>query len=113
MLAGAELAWGSYERRAAAWRHSFTQPHPICVALEGERVIGLADGGANRTLVMPFDGELYAIYIDFAEHRRGIGRALVAALARTLAAAGYQSLCVWALRDNPAGRFYERLGGTL
>ena len=44
---------------------------------------------------------------------RGAGRALVAAVAEALEAQCCQSLMLWVLADNPARRFYERLGGHL
>jgi GNAT superfamily N-acetyltransferase len=112
ILPDAHLAKLSYERRAELWRQHLTRPHSMFVALDGARLVGFADGGPTRTLTMPFDGELYAIYLDFAVHRRGIGRALVSTLARALSVAGHQSLLVRVLRDNPACRFYERLGGV-
>jgi GNAT superfamily N-acetyltransferase len=44
-------------------------------------------------------------------HGRGIGRALFDACHYELARCGHQGLLVWVLADNPARRFYQRLGG--
>ncbi len=44
--------------------------------------------------------------------RRGIGAALVGRAAESLRAAGFNSMLVWVLAENPACHFYERLGGT-
>ena len=43
----------------------------------------------------------------------GYGRLLVTQVAHDLASRGYRSLVIWVLKDNPARRFYERLGGRL
>ena len=56
-------------------------------------------------------GELYLLYVLRACHGRGIGRALFDACHYELARCGHQGLLVWVLADNPARRFYQRLGG--
>lgn len=61
----------------------------------------------------PYDGELYAIYMAPGYEGRGVGRRLVGAVARWLAADGLRSLLVWALVDNPYRGFYAALGGEL
>jgi ribosomal protein S18 acetylase RimI-like enzyme len=43
----------------------------------------------------------------------GIGRLLVSRMASELANAGFHSLVIWVLKDNPACRFYENLGGCV
>jgi GNAT superfamily N-acetyltransferase len=43
---------------------------------------------------------------------QGAGRALVRRVAEELREQGVQRLVVWALRDNAACGFYERLGGV-
>lgn len=77
-------------------------------------IIGFASGGPERYGVAGYDGELYAIYL-LAEHRgKGIGRRLVATIARWLSERGTKSLVIWVLKENVTGRaFYEALGGQL
>ena len=57
------------------------------------------------------EGEVETLYVldDFKE--RGLGRNLLRASARHLAAMGCRSAFAWVLRDNPAGFFYGHLGG--
>jgi len=43
----------------------------------------------------------------------GYGKLLVIKIALDLASRGYHSLVIWVLKDNPACRFYERLGGRM
>ncbi len=56
-------------------------------------------------------GEVYALYLLQEYRRHGIGRQLMRAAAQRLQLAGFRSLLVWVLRENPARHFYARLGG--
>ena len=61
-----------------------------------------------------FAGEFSALYLLAAQQRRGVGRRLMATMARDLLARGMQAACLWVLRDNePARRFYEALGAEI
>jgi ribosomal protein S18 acetylase RimI-like enzyme len=104
------LARQTYETREAAWRGLLADPALITlVALDGNEVVGFANGGTRREGPPDFTGELWAIYLRTEQHRRGIGRDLVGAFASELAGRGHKSMLVWVLRDNPACAFYRRL----
>jgi ribosomal protein S18 acetylase RimI-like enzyme len=69
-------------------------PHPLTADGEGGRV-----------------AELYALYVRPAWWSTGTGRALMEKVLARSAAAGYESITLWVLRDNQrARRFYERAG---
>jgi len=69
-------------------------PHPLTADGEGGRV-----------------AELYALYVRPAWWSTGTGRALLGKVLARTAAAGYESITLWVLRDNQrARRFYERAG---
>jgi ribosomal protein S18 acetylase RimI-like enzyme len=69
-------------------------PHPLTADGEGGRV-----------------AELYALYVRPAWWSTGTGRALMDKVLARSAAAGYQSITLWVLRDNQrARRFYDRAG---
>jgi GNAT superfamily N-acetyltransferase len=76
------------------------------------RVFGFASFGPARQGQAGDCGEVYTLYLLAARQGRGSGRRLLAAAARRLRAAGFRSLAVWALADNPACAFYEHLGGV-
>jgi ribosomal protein S18 acetylase RimI-like enzyme len=110
------LANLSYEKREKGWHQvmdnasndrSFT-----CVA-EGEpgQILGFANGGVERTGDPIYQGELTAIYILTSHQQKGTGRELVQAVAERLEQMKIHSMLVWVLADNPACRFYKRLGG--
>lgn len=75
-------------------------------------VIGFASWGRGRGPVMRGHAEVYALYVQPDRQRRGIGCALLAELARRIEAAGYATCRLWMLEGNPAGAFYESLGGV-
>lgn len=78
------------------------------VAEADGRVVGFAVAGPSDRET--FASELFALYVLPEVQGRGVGRALVGRLAASLQAGGHDSLLAWVLVDNPATRFYERLG---
>jgi ribosomal protein S18 acetylase RimI-like enzyme len=83
------------------------------VVEQGDELVGFASGGRERAEETGYEGEIYAIYILDEFQRRGHGRELVRAVVAGLREMGLDDMIIWVLRDNqPARRFYERLGGT-
>ena len=80
------------------------------VAQWEDRVVGFGSGGLSRGR-RDVSGELYLLYVLRACHGRGIGRAVFDACHYELARCGHHGMLVWVLAQNPARRFYERLGG--
>jgi len=80
---------------------------------QGE-IVGFASGGKSRQETLPFEGEVYAIYLLEAFKRQGIGERLVRAAMDKLLAEGVRSMMLWVLADNlPGRRFYEKMGGRV
>jgi len=103
----------SMAAHARRWRARLMRAGEITLA--AETVAGLAGycsgdwarGGA------PGEAEVSTLYVLKRDQRCGLGRRLLTATARVLAARGATSLVVWVLRDNiGARRFYERMGGA-
>jgi GNAT superfamily N-acetyltransferase len=85
----------------------------VYVAEHDGELIGFASGGRERAGETGYTGELYAIYILDAFQRHGHGRELVKAVVTGLREMRLDDMIIWVLRDNqPARRFYERLGGV-
>jgi ribosomal protein S18 acetylase RimI-like enzyme len=101
--------------RAAMGQGAFEPEPPILLFVAerpGGELVGFAGGGRCRAASLPYDAEVYAIYVLRAVQQRGCGRRLMAALAAALQARGFDSICLWVLRENATARaFYERLGG--
>jgi ribosomal protein S18 acetylase RimI-like enzyme len=107
------LSVGDSERRWGRTLREQASSHFVFLAEEGGEAVGVASGGAEREGDPEYRGELYSLYVLPEHHRRGFGRRLVAAVAQRLAEGGMESMLVWVLRENePARRFYERLGGV-
>lgn len=106
----------SYERREAGWRTEFggmaAAGRFVLVAERDGAIVGFASGGPERSGNTAFPGELEAIYLLAEAQGGGIGRKLVAAVARELALRGWNAMLLWVLEGNSSARaFYERLGG--
>ena len=114
MLPEAYLARMSVEAHTRRWRwaltHGTSQETTLAAADRGG-LVGYASAGLSRT-GRPGEGEIHTLYVLKGAQGHGLGRRLVEASARTLAAEGSTSLRISVLRDNlNARRFYEHLGG--
>jgi ribosomal protein S18 acetylase RimI-like enzyme len=91
-------------------------PEPGMTRLVAENAEGTITGfavlgPAREPMPDPHAGEVYAIYVEPGDLRRGTGRALLDSATRILAEQGHTVASLWVLRDNaPARRFYEALG---
>ena len=101
------------ETRQAQWTQQLAErPGFGLVAEDHGWVVGWCTLGPAEHAVGR--GEVYAIYLDPAVRRRGIGRRLWQAAAATLARRGLSPFCVSSLSANvDARRFYEAMGGRL
>jgi GNAT superfamily N-acetyltransferase len=85
----------------------------VYVAEHDGELVGFASGGRERAGESGYRGELYAIYVLDSFQHLGYGRELVRAVVGGLRDMGLDDMIIWVLRDNqPARRFYERLGGN-
>lgn len=104
----------SYERGKAMWRQTLTSPINLTLVAESRQagIVGFVSAGAERSGDPFYTSEVYSIYLLKDHWRQGIGRRLFCAAARGLHQSGHSALLVWVLKENPARRFYEALGGT-
>jgi GNAT superfamily N-acetyltransferase len=101
-------AWGRYIAERAA------NGQELWVAEDTDgQVVGYAAVGPERE-GSSGRGEIYAIYVDPTRQGQGVGRRLMATGSAWLAARGLLPIILWVLTANePARRFYERLGGEV
>jgi L-amino acid N-acyltransferase YncA len=98
--------------RVTLWREWLTRDIQVFVAdLDGE-IVGFVSGGSLREPLQDYDAELFAIYLLQQAQGRGIGTALLRALAESLNAKGFKSMAVWVLENNSSSHFYERSGAV-
>jgi ribosomal protein S18 acetylase RimI-like enzyme len=78
-------------------------------------IVGFASGGRRRgreRADLPYDAEIYTLYVAQARRGQNLGCRLMAAMAMRLQLFGHTDVMLWTLRDNAPGRaFYEALGG--
>jgi ribosomal protein S18 acetylase RimI-like enzyme len=115
LLSDAFLARMSEPGYARRFRRGLTDPHPNAVTLVVANpygVFGYIEGGPSRPGVEG-EAEIATLYLLRAGQGRGVGKRLLQAAVRALAAQGARTLMISVLRDNLAARaFYEHLGGT-
>jgi ribosomal protein S18 acetylase RimI-like enzyme len=107
-------AMTDYERRLQMWSRVLSnESHSSFVALnEAEEILGFVNGGRpNGEAPEDYDAELYTIYLLRCQHGKGLGRKLMAALAKDLHEKGFKALYLWVFPNNPSRHFYKRLGG--
>lgn len=102
----------SYSKKENMWAQILKENNEyIYVAEANGHVVGFATCGKERGNSNIIMGEIYAIYILKEFERKGYGKRLVSACAEKLSSMEAESLIIWMLDGNTAGRFYEALGG--
>jgi ribosomal protein S18 acetylase RimI-like enzyme len=113
----AVIASLTVEFRTERWKEEFAGGSSILFVAENRSgIFGFVSGGKLRQAsdgnsIEGYDGELYAIYLLAKNQRYGAGRLLLYRLAEALHGAGFNSMVVWVLKQNPAVSFYRRMGG--
>lgn len=95
---------------------AYLPPRYTWVSEVDQRVVGYAHVGDFEWPRGEVDGsgELRALYVDPNCISQGHGRALMAVVLDHFENAGYESACLWVMRDNTrAIRFYETAGWVL
>ena len=114
IIADAYLDRLSVEEHWNRWEKRLKHPEPgegVMVA-ENERgqICGFLDYGVDRETGRVHEAELYAVYLLQSEQRKGIGSEMFRQMLEALRTAGYRSLMVWVLEQNPAVHFYRQVG---
>ncbi len=111
------LANLSYERAQAGWMEHLSNPqgetHAFVAEAPSGQIVALTSCGPLHEALAGFDGELYVLYVLKPFQGMGYGRLLVKRVVEDLVSRGFHSMVIWVLKDNPARRFYERLGGRM
>jgi ribosomal protein S18 acetylase RimI-like enzyme len=100
--------------RERQWRKAFTKENDgswFCVLIErpDKGLVGFARG--RRSDHPDYQGELNKIYLLPEYYRLGLGRRLMAHVARRFLARGITSMWLCGEADNPTAAFHEALGG--
>ena len=102
----------SYEQREKVWKSGIEANQVYIAEDEKGQIVGFASGGKERTgKYEAYIGELYAIYLLEGQQGKGLGQKLFQLVVADLEEKQLHSMLIWALAENPACRFYEKLGG--
>ena len=87
--------------------------HTVMVAEDSRAgVVGFGSCDRARYANLPYDGEVYTLYVLTDYQGQGIGKRLLGGLFDALLERGSRSALIWVLADNPARFFYQAMGGT-
>lgn len=109
------------ERRAKQWHETIKEPADIAVFVAEDaadrKILGFGSCSRQRSEMLVakgFNGEFQTIYILPLARGCGIGRALMAEMARHLSNQKISGAACWVFGENGvARRFYEALGGEI
>lgn len=114
LLSDSVLAGLSVDGTEERWRERIAKPWGhIHVAERNEQVVGFVACGACEDEDVDHGkvGEIYAVYVQPGEWRRGHGAALAREALKCLREDGFDEVILWVLRGNEqAIRFYEAEG---
>jgi len=112
LIPGSELEKMIQRRGPAWWETALRRGSRVLVLTFGDSIAGYANVGRNRARGLPYEGEIYELYLRPEYQGLGFGRRLFSDARKELSSAGYDGLAVWALAANePALGFYRALGG--
>ncbi|TNM60841.1 GNAT family N-acetyltransferase [Aliirhizobium smilacinae] len=102
------------ERRGEKWWRKATDgPATLLVIEVAGQLAGYATIGLNRARSLPYDGEIYEIYLRPEFQGVGLGRRLFSESRKLLKSLGCTGLVVWCLEDSEhAIRFFRRHDGV-
>ena len=117
ILPNAGLVRMSKSDHTAGWQRTIKGANlrnPVLVAAdEKSNVYAFTSAGPSRDRSLPYEGEVYTLYVAPDWISQGLGSALLSSLFRLFARANCRGMIIWALGDNPSRFFYEALGGRL
>jgi L-amino acid N-acyltransferase YncA len=107
----------STARETQSWSRTIARQsmrNPVLVAADAsERIYGFTSAGSSRDASLPYQGEVYTLYVAPGHTGQGIGRALLNWTFRLFKRSGFSGAIIWALADNPSRFFYESQGGSI
>ena len=105
----------SIEKREKVFRRTLSEINYKMFVAEtfSDGIVGFADFGESRNDNLPFEGELYAIYLLPESQGKGIGENLFKFCQKEMVADGMNSMHLETLKISPYKFFYDKMGGKI
>ena len=121
VVSDAQMAAKLPERRIPFWQARIADPNDVVLIAEddADRAQGFVHAGPvldhdiRKGSLAGFDCEIYSLHCRKDVQGRELGRLLTAETARAFQERGRTALMLWAYRDNPYRKFYEKIGGEI
>jgi ribosomal protein S18 acetylase RimI-like enzyme len=114
VIPGRELDKMVARRGPRWWLTAIRRGSQLVVLDFDETIAGYASYGRNRVRSLPYEGEIFELYLAPEFQGLGFGKRLFDVALQDLGDHGYASTIVWALADNDrAIAFYRKMGGKL
>lgn len=100
-------------RRDETWWRKASRGSATILVIEIEgQVVGYSTLGLNRARALPYDGEVYELYLLPEYQGTGLGSMLFGEARRLLKSLGCSGILAWCLEDSDiATRFFRSQGG--
>lgn len=96
------------------WKRAISRGTHVLVIKFNDAIAGYATVGINRARTLPYEGEVYELYLRPEYQGIGLGKQLFQTARRALSEYGLKNNVLWVLGDNQrACHFYESMGGVL
>ena len=96
------------------WQKAISGDTHVIVMNFNGLIVGYATVGMNRARTLPYDGELYEIYLLPEYQGIGLGKQLFENAQSVLSYYGMNSNVLWVLEENQlACGFYDHMGGRV
>lgn len=105
----------NFRDAAVQWVRTFEDSRTSVFVAQNERqqIVGYTSAGRATSGQIPFDSEVYTLYVLSQYRHRGLGNRLLRAAADKLQSEGGKSLVIWVLKGNLAVEFYLKMGGSV
>jgi GNAT superfamily N-acetyltransferase len=107
----------SKSEHASSWSQTIrtaSLKNPTLVAADADsNLYGFICAGPARDRSLPYEAEVFTLYVAPGHTGQGIGAALLNSVFRLFSKANYGGMIIWALADNPSRFFYEVMGGRI
>lgn len=104
----------SVNRSEEHWKKQLRENDAHILVYEREdSILGFIKFGSSRDEDADEEevGEIYSVYLDPGEYRKGYGSKLTSAGLKVLGEEGYSEITLWVLKENDQARgFYEAMG---